>query len=70
MLPGLLTPTHAAIVVIVLLVILGPKRLPHAGRALGSGIREFKDAITGREHPPGDTPVRAVRVGANDEENG
>ena len=46
---GLLTPTHVAILLIVALLILGPKRLPEAGRALGAGIREFKDAITGRD---------------------
>jgi len=47
--PGLLTPTHVAILVIVALLILGPKRLPEAGRALGTGICEFKDAIIGRD---------------------
>lgn len=46
---NLLTPTHVAIVLIVLLLIFGPKRLPQTGRALGSGIRDFKQAITGRE---------------------
>ena len=46
---GLLTPTYAAILLIVALLILGPTRLPAAGRALGTGIREFKDAITGRD---------------------
>ena len=44
---NLLTPTHVAIILIVLLLIFGPKRLPQTGRALGRGIREFKDAITG-----------------------
>lgn len=43
----LLTPTHIAIVLIVLLLILGPKRLPQTGGALGRGVREFKQAITG-----------------------
>jgi sec-independent protein translocase protein TatA len=37
-----------AIVAVVALLILGPKRLPEAGRGLGRGIREFKDSITGR----------------------
>jgi sec-independent protein translocase protein TatA len=46
---GLVTPTHVAILLILALLILGPKRLPEAGRALGTGIREFKDAITGRD---------------------
>jgi sec-independent protein translocase protein TatA len=46
---GLLTPTHIAILLILALVILGPKQLPQAGHALGTGIRELKDVITGRE---------------------
>ena len=37
---GLLTPTHVAILLIVALLILGPKRLPQTGRALGQGLRE------------------------------
>ena len=49
---GLLTPTHVAILLIVALLVLGPKRLPEAGRAVGTGIREFKDAITGRDRAP------------------
>lgn len=50
MVTNLLTPTHIAIVLIVLMLILGPKRLPETGRALGSGIREFKQAITGHDN--------------------
>jgi sec-independent protein translocase protein TatA len=45
---GLLTPTHVTITLIFVLLIFGPKRLPHAGRALGRSIHEFKQAITGR----------------------
>ena len=36
------------IVFFVVLLILGPKRLPELGRSLGGGMREFKDSITGR----------------------
>jgi len=36
------------IVLVIVLVILGPKRLPALGRQLGSGMRNFKDAITSR----------------------
>ncbi len=49
--------TDLIVVVIVALVIFGPKRLPMLGRALGQGMREFKDGITGEskvseeEHP-------------------
>lgn len=48
---GLLTPTHVAIVLIVVLLILGPKRLPQAGRALGQSLREFKHGIAGCDEP-------------------
>jgi sec-independent protein translocase protein TatA len=37
-----------AIVLLIVLVIFGPKRLPQLGRSLGSGMREFKDAVTGK----------------------
>jgi sec-independent protein translocase protein TatA len=39
-------PMELAIVAIVALLVLGPKRLPSAGRSLGQGIREFKDSLT------------------------
>ena len=44
-------PTELIIVLVVALLVLGPKRLPAAGRSLGQGIREFKDSLTGRERP-------------------
>jgi sec-independent protein translocase protein TatA len=37
----------ALIVLVVLLLFFGPKRLPTLGRSLGTGLREFKDSITG-----------------------
>lgn len=49
MIAQLLTPAHVAIFLIVLLLILGPKHLPESGRALGRGIREFRDGITGHD---------------------
>jgi sec-independent protein translocase protein TatA len=45
-------PMELAIVAIIALLILGPKRLPSAGRSLGHGIREFKDSISGRPASP------------------
>jgi sec-independent protein translocase protein TatA len=36
------------IVLVILLVIFGPKRLPHLGRQLGGGLREFKDSVTAK----------------------
>jgi sec-independent protein translocase protein TatA len=35
------------IVLIIALIVLGPKRLPEAGRAVGKGLREFKDSLSG-----------------------
>lgn len=49
-------PLELAIVLIIALVIFGPKRLPELGKSLGRGMREFKDSITGaskdEEQPP------------------
>jgi sec-independent protein translocase protein TatA len=36
------------VLLVVLLLIFGPKRLPEMGRSLGKGMREFKDSITGK----------------------
>ena len=41
-------PTELIIVLAIVLVIFGPKRLPTLGRQLGAGMREFKDSITGK----------------------
>lgn len=46
MLTGILEPTHLIVILVVALLFLGPKRLPTAGRALGQGLREFKDSIS------------------------
>ena len=40
-------PTELIIVLVIVLLIFGPKRLPGLGRQLGSGMREFKDSISG-----------------------
>jgi sec-independent protein translocase protein TatA len=41
-------PLELAIVFVIVLLIFGPKRLPGLGRQLGTGMREFKESITGR----------------------
>ena len=47
---NILQPTHLLLILVVALLVLGPKRLPEAGRALGKGIRDFRGAISGEEH--------------------
>jgi sec-independent protein translocase protein TatA len=47
---GLDNPLHIAILVLLLLLVFGAKRLPEIGRSLGSGMREFKSSITGESH--------------------
>jgi sec-independent protein translocase protein TatA len=48
---GLENPIHLAIIAMVVLLVFGAKRLPDMGRSLGSGMRGFKDALTGEEQP-------------------
>jgi sec-independent protein translocase protein TatA len=40
-------PLELVVVLIIALVVLGPKRLPEVGRSLGKGMREFKDSLSG-----------------------
>jgi sec-independent protein translocase protein TatA len=42
-------PLELAIVLLIVLIVFGPKRLPGLGRQLGSGMREFKDSLTGKD---------------------
>ncbi len=47
----LLTPTHLIVVLVVALLIFGPRKLPELGKGLGEGMRGFKDAIKGTPDP-------------------
>jgi sec-independent protein translocase protein TatA len=39
-------PLELVVILVIALLVLGPKRLPDAGRSIGRGIREFKNALT------------------------
>jgi len=41
-------PMELVVVLIIALVVVGPKKLPELGRSLGGGMREFKDSVTGK----------------------
>jgi sec-independent protein translocase protein TatA len=63
--PGNIGWQGAIIILIVLLVVFGPKRLPEMGRSLGRGMREFKDSITGKDDD--DDQPREIPPAAPDE---
>ena len=42
-------PMELVIVLVIALIVLGPKRLPEVGRSLGRGMREFKESISGTD---------------------
>ena len=71
----ILQPTHIILILLVALVVLGPKRLPEAGRSLGRGLRDFRagmsgvqdeargmfnDALDEPSEPPADSAVSVV----------
>jgi sec-independent protein translocase protein TatA len=47
-------PLELGIILLIILVVFGPKRLPGLGRQLGTGMREFKESITGRNRDDDD----------------
>jgi sec-independent protein translocase protein TatA len=68
---GLLSPTHLIIILVIVLILFGPGKLPDLGRGLGKGIREFKDALRGgtddnskkpEENKPEEKPVEQTKV--------
>jgi sec-independent protein translocase protein TatA len=61
MIQNLVSPTHLLLILAVALIVLGPKRLPEAGRGLGSAIRGFKESLSApaqRQDQPAIQPSR------------
>lgn len=61
--PGNIGITEIAIVLVLVLIIFGPKRLPELGRSLGKGIREFKGSISGIHDDDDEQPARELKPG-------
>ena len=56
-------PLELVIVLVIALIILGPKRLPEVGKSIGNGMREFKDAISGNsKHDDDDDEVTHLKA--------
>ena len=53
---GLLQPWHLLVILVIVLIVFGPGKLPDLGQSLGRGIREFKSSIKGDD----DEPVKSV----------
>jgi sec-independent protein translocase protein TatA len=67
---GLENPLHILLLLVVILLVFGAKRLPEIGRSLGEGMRGFKDSISGDSHnhsltsaPPAAPPVASDAFG-------
>jgi sec-independent protein translocase protein TatA len=71
---GWTSPTHIILLLLIALLLFGAKRLPEIGRSLGTGMREFKDSVTGnspaeaKELPPPDTTTTTASASATERE--
>ena len=68
-------PLELVVILVVVLLLFGAKRLPELGKSLGSGMREFKDAVTGHstpepqpELPPAEPTVAATTATPSEHE--
>jgi sec-independent protein translocase protein TatA len=61
MIQNLVSPSHLVLIVAVALIVLGPKRLPDAGKALGSAIRGFKESLSTSEMREGRPAIESSR---------
>jgi sec-independent protein translocase protein TatA len=53
-------PMELVIVLVIALVVLGPKRLPDAGKAVGKGMREFKESLSGNSRDGDDVDTSHI----------
>ena len=64
--PGWIGIPELLVLLLVVLLVFGPKRLPEMGRSLGKGMREFKDSVTGKEKEErGELPPPAPNIETN-----
>ncbi len=59
---GNIGPLEIIVVLIIALIVFGPKRLPELGSSLGRGIREFRNTVTGDKGDDDDSEVKAIRA--------
>ncbi len=67
MFSGLESPAHLLIVLVIAMLVLGPKRLPQVGRSLGSGIRQFKASLEGKDEES-EAPIEKSALAPSEDE--
>ena len=67
--PGNVGPLEIVIVLIIALVVFGPKRLPELGRSLGRGIREFRGSLSGHDDGEDKQPPQELDAGKDEAED-
>jgi sec-independent protein translocase protein TatA len=60
--PGNIGPAEIIVVLIIALLVLGPKKLPEVGRSVGKGLREFKDGVAGITGGNDDDETQTAKV--------
>jgi len=66
MIENIFSPTHLIFILAVALIVLGPKRLPEAGRGLGSAIRGFRESLSAPERREEQTAIERPEDAANE----
>jgi sec-independent protein translocase protein TatA len=59
----ILQPTHLLFILVIALIVLGPKRLPEVGKSLGRGLRDFRSAISGQDQDQSQETVQQLESG-------
>jgi sec-independent protein translocase protein TatA len=65
MFDGLFEPMHLLVILIIAMLVFGPKKIPELGKALGEGIKGFKDGINNRDAAPAVPATTATARNAN-----
>ena len=65
---GIMNPLHLAFIAVIALLFLGPKRLPDLAKTLGSGMREFREAISGEATHDAPAPLSHIEALASAEQ--
>lgn len=61
MFEGMFQPTHLLMILVIALLVFGPKKLPELGKGIGDGLRGFKSAMKGEE-PDSAPPTEPART--------